>query len=140
MPRYWLKITGDKDYTIKSDWRPDYERWIRERHGSTFPRRPTIRAGDFLVLYAAGSPKVFGKGKVYAVEIATSDPRRGDHERWPFLVETVLHVAGPRLEECPNLDDIGVSTMAVRRQSHIRLSLVQGTKAAWLIARAAEGP
>jgi hypothetical protein len=85
---YWLKISGDRTHAIKSEWRPDYERWNRERGGSMFPRRPTILPGDFLVLYAAGSPKAFGEGKTYAVEIAKASPRRGNHERWKWLVET----------------------------------------------------
>ena len=96
MASYWLKISGDRSYSIKSDWRPDYDRWIQDRGQLTFPRRPRIVPSDFLVLYASGSPKEFGEGKIYAVEIATTEPRCRDHERWNWLVETDLHVAGPR--------------------------------------------
>jgi hypothetical protein len=46
-----------------------------------FSRRPSVKKGDRLVLYAAGSPKTYGNGRFYAVVEAIADPslvRLGD--------------------------------------------------------------
>jgi hypothetical protein len=138
MPNYWLKVAGDREHTIDSDWRADYERWRQEQGPvSAFPRRPRVRTNDFLILYAAGSPGIYGEGKIYVVEFVTSDARPGEHPRWPWVVEAENHVAGPPLENCPGLSEIGVSTRSVRQQSHIHLTIEQGAKAVWLIAKAA---
>lgn len=99
-----------------------------------FPRRPSIRAGDRLVLYAAGSPAAFGAGRFYAVVEVLADPRPGPVQRWPWEVPTAIIIAGPRLERCPTLDEIGVKSTSVRRHSHIRLSDEQGHRAEELLS------
>lgn len=49
MPNYWLKVAGDREHAIDSDWRASYERWRQEQGPvSAFPRRPRVRTNDFL--------------------------------------------------------------------------------------------
>jgi hypothetical protein len=137
--RHWLKVngTGDSPYD-DGDWARRREGWTR-RYGevSMFPRVPTIAAGDRLVEYAAGSARFFGEGRLFAVSEAISDPEPSPHERWPVQVRTRMLVAGPRLEYCPSVDDIGVMLRSLGRHSHIRLSAEQGGEAQGLIEAAA---
>jgi hypothetical protein len=139
MPNYWLKIAGDGDHPIDSEWWIAHDKWRQEQGAiSAFPTRPRVRPGDFLIFYASGSPARFGEGKIYAVDFVTSEPRPGEHPRWPWIVDCELHVAGPRLEDAPSLQDIGVSPRSVRQHSHIHLTTEQGAKAVWLIAEASD--
>jgi hypothetical protein len=137
--RHWLKVngTGDSPYD-DGDWRRRRAGW-RQRYGevSMFPRVPSIEVGDRLVEYAAGSARFFGEGRLFAVSEAVSDPEPSPHERWPVQVRTRTLVAGPRLEFCPSVDDIGVMLRSLGRHSHIRLTPEQGERAHELIAAAA---
>ena len=102
-----------------------------------FPRVPTIEPGDRLIEYAAGSARWFGEGRVFAVSEAVSGPEPSPHERWPVQVRTRTLTAGPRLEYCPSVNDIGVMLRSLGRHSHIKLSEAQGREAERLIAAAA---
>jgi hypothetical protein len=132
---YWLVSAGsNEDPEIHDDWRPARERWIA-RYGQVwqFARRPRIAPGDRLVTYAVGSGRVFGKGRIYSLYEVESEPEPGEHERWPWKVE-VRYLGGvPLLSQSPTLDDIAVSPMSVRRQTHIRLTREQGRRAEELI-------
>ena len=103
-----------------------------------FPRWPRIAAGDRLVDYAAGSYINFGEGRLFALNEVLADPEPGPHPRWPVLVRTRMLVAGPRLEFCPSIDEIGVKRRSLGRHSHIRLSGEQGESAERLLRRAAD--
>jgi len=138
--RYWLKVNGTGDRPFDDgDWSRRRREWVR-RHGevSMFPRVPSIEPGDRLVEYAAGSARFFGEGRLFAVSEAVSEPQPSPHERWPVQVVTRTVVAGPRLEFCPSVDDIGVMLRSLGRHSHIRLSDEQGSAAEALIAAAAD--
>ena len=91
-----------------------------------------------LVEYAAGSARNFGEGRFFAISEAVSDPEPSPHERWPVQVRTRTLVAGPRLEFCPSVDDIGVMLRSLGRHSHIRLTPEQGERAERLIEAAAK--
>jgi hypothetical protein len=132
---YWLVSSGTTEEPhIHDDWRPREKRWV-ERYGDVwqFTRRPRIAPGDRLVTYAVGSGRSFGKGRVFSLREVTSEPEPGEHERWRWKIE-VRYLAGvPLLSQSPTLDDIGVSPMSVRRQTHIRLTPEQGRRAEELI-------
>ena len=136
---YWLKMcgTGASPYH-DGDWLARRRIWLRD-HGevSMFPRVPTIEAGDRLIDYAVGSYRFFGEGRIFAVSEALSEPEPSSHERWPVQVRTCMLLAGPRLEYCPTIDEIGVMRRSLGRHSHIRLSGEQGRAAEALIAAAA---
>jgi hypothetical protein len=136
---YWLKINGTGDSPFDDgDWAARRRRWFRE-HGevSMFPRVPSIEPGDRLIEYAAGSARFFGEGRLFAVSEAIAEPEPSRHERWSVQVRTRTLVAGPRLEYCPSVDDIGVMLRSLGRHSHIRLNDEQGRTAEALIASAA---
>ena len=117
---WWLLLagTGERPYT-EADRR---RRPLRHR----FPRRPRIARGDMLVVYAAGSAREYGEGRVFALEECVSDePHLTGHERWKWEVETRRITSVP-LAEAPTLRDIAVSTRSIGRHSHIRLTDRQG--------------
>ena len=120
------------------DWRRRREAFHRE-HGevSMFPRVPSVAAGDRLIDYAVGSYRNFGEGRIFAVSEVLSDPEPSQSERWPVQVRTRTLIAGPRLEYCPSIDEIGVMRRSLGRHSHIRLSDDQGRAAEELIAATA---
>jgi DNA-binding phage protein len=132
---YWLVSSGTTEEPhIHDDWRPRRDTWVEE-YGDVwqFTRRPRIVPGDRLVTYAVGSGRSFGKGRVFSLYEVTSEPEPGEHERWGWKVD-VRYLAGvPLLSQSPTLDDIGVSPMSVRRQTHIRLTPEQGRRAEELI-------
>ena len=91
-----------------------------------------------MVYYAVGSSAQFRAGRIFAVEEVMSDPGPSEHDRWPWQVETQMLIPGPRLPNCPTIDDIEVAQTSLRRHSHIALTEAQGREAEMLIARAAE--
>jgi hypothetical protein len=126
---WWLCIagTGERPYT-EADRR---RRPPRHR----FPRRPRIERGDRLVIYAAGSAREYGEGRVFALEeVLSEEPEPTDHERWCWEVHTRPLVGVPSLAVAPTLHDIGVSTRSIGRHSHIRLTESQGRLAQELFA------
>ena len=118
--------TGDTPYTTEMDcWQETRPlgRWSR------FPRRPAVRAGDRMVVYAAGSGRDFGIGRLMAVVRVLSDPEATfESRRWPWAVEVEVLAAAPRLSRAPSLWDISVSPRALGRHSHIRLTDEQGER------------
>jgi hypothetical protein len=127
---WWLAIagTGERPFT-------EAERLgKRERH--RFPRRPRIERGDMLAVYASGSAREYGEGRVFALEEVVSDePEPSGDERWRWQVRTRRHVSVP-LPLAPTLHDLGVSTRSIGRHSHIRLTDEQGRRALELFADA----
>ena len=138
---YWIKIAGTGEQPFDTDdWRARYGGWRREhRDGSLFPRRPSIRRGDRLVLYAAGSAAAFGEGRLFAIEeVLSEEPEPSGHERWPWRLHTRMLVSVPLLSHGPTLGEIGVAARSLGRHSHIRLSDEQGRRAEQLVRRYAE--
>lgn len=120
---WWLLLagTGERPYT-------EADRLARPaRH--RFPRCPRIAAGDQLVIYAAGSAREYGHGRIFALEQCVSEePEPSGHERWRWEIRTRRQVSVP-LPQAPTLLDIGVSTRSIGRHSHIRLTDAQGERA-----------
>ena len=132
---YWLVSSGTTEEPhTDDDWQRRRTPWV-ERYGDVwqFTRRPRIVPGDRLVTYAVGSGRTFGNGRVFSLYEVMSEPQPGEHERWRWKVD-VRYLAGvPLLSLSPTLDDIGVSSTSVRRQTHIRLTPEQGRRAEELI-------
>lgn len=117
---WWLCVagTGDRPYT-EAD-----RRGRPERH--RFPRRPRIARGDMLAIYAAGSAREYGEGRVFALEECVSaEAEPSGHERWRWEVRTRRLVSVP-LALAPTLRDLAVSTRSIGQHSHIRLTDRQG--------------
>jgi hypothetical protein len=126
---WWLAIagTGERPYT-------EADRRRRPRR-HRFPRRPRIGRGDRLVVYAAGSAREYGEGRVFALEeVVSEEPEPSGHERWRWEVRTRPLLAVRSLAVAPTLRDIGVSTRSVGRHSHLRLTESQGRRAEELLA------
>lgn len=128
---WWLLLagTGERPYT-------EADRRVRpERH--RFPRRPSIRDGDQLAVYAAGSAREYGAGRVFALEECVSEePEPSGHERWRWEIRTRRRMS-VALPFAPTLLDLGVSTRSIGRHSHIRLTDRQGELAEAAFAEAA---
>jgi hypothetical protein len=133
----WLKSIGVADNPIPHNWyveRPDALRRTQ------FSRSPSISVGDLLVYYAAG------KKCVCAIMEVTSAPEMGNYpenwdaerrQRWPWSVAVAPRLVIPADAHAPSLIDIGVDSLSVRRQSHIKMSPEQFSKAANAILRIA---
>jgi len=117
---WWLCLagTGERPYS-------EADRLKRpERH--RFPRRPRIERGDMLAIYAAGSAREYGEGRVFALEECVSEePEPSGHERWKWEIATRRLVSVP-LPQAPTLRDLAISTRSIGRHSHIRLTDRQG--------------
>jgi hypothetical protein len=100
-----------------------------------FTTRPTIRAGDRLVMYATGTPGRLAAGRFYAVREVVSDPQPVDHQRWSWKVDVQDVITGPDLPHCPSIDQIGVRAVSLRRHTHIRLRAEDGVRAEELLER-----
>jgi SAM-dependent methyltransferase len=108
---YWLLVRGRGERRLAADVRADELR----AHSST--RRPTVRAGDRALLYAAGWQVLFG-----AVRIV-SDPEQDVQRvrwRWRFGIEP--EVALSDLREAPPVQAAGVMTTSLGRHSYVRLT------------------
>ena len=119
-PQWWLCLagTGARPYS-------EADRLARpSRH--RFPRRPSIRRGDMLAIYASRSAREYGDGRVFALEECVSDePEPSGDERWRWQVAT-RRIVSVALPLAPTLRDLAVSTRSVGRHSHIRLTARQG--------------
>jgi hypothetical protein len=138
---WWIKIagTGEAAYT-QERWDDRRARFRTDGSGpSLFPKRPRIARGDRLVVYASGSPALYGDGRFVAVEEVVSDePEPSGHERWRWRLNTRLVAAVDELALAPALREIGVSPKSLRQHSHIRLSDDQGAAALRLIEELAD--
>ncbi len=82
--QYFVKTAGTGAPPITNpDWYAVELEWGRQ-HGnfSGFRKRPTVEMGDRLVSYAAGSGRVFGAPRIFAVSEVISDPRPSGPDRW----------------------------------------------------------
>ena len=125
---WWLKIagTGDTPFTAEMD---DWQRQRPLGRRSRFPRRPSVGAGDRMVVYAAGSARDFGEGRLIAVQTVLTDPEATlESPRWPWAVEVAFLARASRISRAPTIREIGVSSRSLGRHSHIRLTDEQGAR------------
>ena len=129
---WWLKVQG----TAQTPFTVEMDHWQETRalgRFSRFPRRPAVRARDRMVVYAAGSARDFGEGRLMAVVEVLTDPEATlASARWPWSVEVRPLATTPRLALAPTLRDIGVIPRSLGRHSHIRLTDEQGERVARL--------
>jgi hypothetical protein len=139
MTNYFIKSAGTAEEPLPANWYAGGVAW-RDRHADAtmFPQRPRVVEGDRLVYYAVGSAALHKQPRIFAVVEVTSDPEPSGHPRWKWQVRTQMLVPGPRLRECPTLDDIDVKQTSLRQASHITLTEAQGKEAERLIAQAAK--
>jgi hypothetical protein len=133
--QYWLLIGGTNEDPVQIDWQAQDQRWPDQGNSPVFNKRPTIKSGDRLIVYASGSPKRTGAGRIYKVLEVVGEPTPNEG-RWPWRVSTRKIIAGPLLDACPTLADINVNPKSVRRNSHIRLTEEQGILAEELLSAA----
>ena len=128
--RWWIKVAGSGERPFTRDaWEPLSER-------SLFPRRPSIRGGDRLIVYAAGSGAVFGEGRIFAVqEVVSDEPEPSGHARWKWALRVRMVDSVPLLSHAPTLWQIGVTARSLSQHSHISLTEEQGRTAEALIRR-----
>jgi hypothetical protein len=119
----WLKLIGSSDKPITEY--PFYGNFHAEYIGFRKARRPGIRKGDHLFLYAPG-----GSRSVFALAEATANPEKDSNYnptedgscRWKLRVHYLINL--PVVYGVP-IDEInsGYRNLAcsVRQQSHIKL-------------------
>jgi hypothetical protein len=135
---WWIKVAGSGESAYTQErWDERRKRMRTEGSGpSLFPRRPRIRRGDWLVIYASGSAAAYGEARFIAVEeVLSEEPEPSGHERWPWRLETRLVRAVDSIAASPALREIRVSPKSLRQHSHIRLTDEQGMQALQLLGK-----
>ena len=129
--------TGEHAYT-QARWDERRARVARDGWGlAMFAKRPTVRGGDRMVAYAAGSAAEYGEGRFIAVEEVISDePEPSGHERWRWEMRTRPLLVIEDMSHSPAIRDIDVSPKSLRQHSHIRLTEQQGLRAIELLRAA----
>ena len=112
----FLKAHGTAQAPLADHWLAAGS-WLIEPGRTAFPRRPRMRSGDRLVLYASVWQRIFGIAEVVS-EPTLADPMA---ERWPWSVEVELLVVVPVLSNAPPVEAIGVAPRSMSQHSHIRL-------------------
>lgn len=119
----WLKLIGSSDHPLTEP--PHNGIWARDSVGFRKTRRPGIRNGDHLFLYAPGGSK-----KIFALAEAVTDPLHDEtfkpHEvgscRWKIQVRYLVNLP---VTFGISIDDIESPTReltrSIRQQSHIKL-------------------
>ena len=129
---WWVRVmgTGENAYT-QQRWDERRARVARDGWGlAMFAKRPTVKRGDRMVAYAAGSAAEYGEGRFIAVEeVLSEEPEPSGHERWRWQMRTRPLLQVEEMSHAPALRDIGVSPKSLRQHSHIRLSDEQGLRA-----------
>jgi len=118
----WLKSIGVTGDPLPPDWYVTRADALRR---TQFARRPNINVCDKLVYYAIGRGCVCGIVEVISPAVQGIYPDHWDEEkcsRWPWSVGVAPRLIISADGHAPTLADIGVDTLSVRRQSHIRLS------------------
>src|SRR5215210_4411033 len=134
---YWLVSHGSRHGRLEDAWTSLSGDLLRVTY---FPRRPRIEVGDRLLYYAVGWQRLHG-----AVEVTGAPRNDVDHPtdptRWRWVVEVEPLLAMRLISRAPKLEEIGVSTKSVRRQSHIRIDRETFENAVDLLIRhGATGP
>jgi hypothetical protein len=115
----WLKLLGSVEKPLTH---PDYQgRWEENYIGFRKTRKPSIRSGDRIFLYAPGGTK-----SVFALAEAVSDPYNPmaeGHETWNVDIRYLINL---QVTSGINIAEITTGQRnllkSVQRQSHIKLS------------------
>lgn len=120
--QYWIKAVGFAKNQLPYEW--------KERHRLTeavmFKKKPgSVRKGDRIVYYAAGTGLIFAEGEV--TSFAYHAPHRlPDLPDFPWFVDVRLDIAPPNIKNGAPLQAVSVGDRSVsalmRRRSHMRLS------------------
>lgn len=122
----WLKLLGSSEHGMAETIVPQVLRLVR------FPRRPSIRVGDKLVLYVLGFDRVFG------IVEAFSPVREGEGDNpWDKWFLDVREVMSLPYARSPSLDAISVAgrdlRKSIREHSHIQLRDLEYRRAVELL-------
>lgn len=121
--RTWLKLIGCHKRPITDD--PFCGKYPFDYVGFRKERKPGIRMGDRLFLYAPGGSK-----RIFAVADVVGDPERDiDYDpkkegscRWKVRIEYLINLS---VASGIHIDDVGTSqrnlAASIRQQSHIEL-------------------
>jgi hypothetical protein len=136
---WWVRVAGTGRHAYTQE-RWDERRASVARDGwglAMFAKRPSVRAGDRMVVYAAGSASEYGEGRFIGVdEVLSDEPEPSGHERWRWQMRTRPVLWIEDMSRAPALRDIGVSPKSLRQHSHILLTEAQGLKAVELLRQA----
>jgi hypothetical protein len=113
MQSHWLKAVGHARGPLPARWIEEGRTGVLREGG--FPRRPSVREDDRLVLYASVWRRVFG------VVVAVGEAYRVEHPRWPWRIAVEPLLVVPDLDLAPPIESIGVAARSMSQQSHIRL-------------------
>lgn len=123
---HWLKAIGHAKGPLPEAWLADPERAAVRLTRTGFPRRPRMRPGDRLVLYASVWKRVFAIAEVTSEPSDAAPPDGAPRsQRWPWWVAIEPLVVVPHLENAPPVEAIGVPPRSMSQQSHIRLTPAQ---------------
>ncbi len=119
----WLKAIGAQGFHADEQWWDERDR----NSGVDFPFRPrSIKPGDLLVVYAAGTGNLVG-----VMEVTGDWYEANRYARWPYRMDTTILAArkvsqGLPLDMLNSEREIGKS---IRQKSHIRLSVGEAQRA-----------
>jgi hypothetical protein len=132
----WLKLIGSVDKPLTH---PDYQgRWEEDYIGFRKARKPSIRSGDHIFLYAPGGTK-----SIFALAEAIGDPYNPNavgHEYWNVNIRYLINLP---VTSGIHIDEIITSQRnllkSIQRQSHIKLSSEEAELALHKLQKRANG-
>ena len=129
MDTFWLKVVGGglRGAPIPNDWR-SWANGLMERASIT-TRRPSMKAGDGIVYYAAGTGLIFAAGEI--VSHPYERPESREDANWPWRVDISLDPTATKqfVHEGIRLKAIGVDPKSIRQKGHIRITKRQYDRA-----------
>ena len=120
----WLKLIGSDKVPITGA--PFYGNYKVEYVGFRKTRKPSVRLGDYLFLYAPGGTK-----SIFALAEAASDPQinaqyNPEEEGSCYWNVSVRYLINLPVDSGIHIDEIGTNQrnllQSIQRQSHIKLS------------------
>jgi hypothetical protein len=116
----WIKTVGSSDDPLEREW--------LEGRGYLldfvwFPKYPrSIRGRDLLVYYAATHGVFPAVVEVRSDEVEESRDHPRYSKRWPWRMAVRPRLVLPNLDDAPTLEQVGINSLRLRRQSHIVLT------------------
>jgi len=118
----WLKLIGCSKHPITED--PFFGKYNESNIGFRKARKPSIRKGDHLLLYAPGGSK-----RIFALAEAVSDPEKNAGYapqeygscQWNVKVRYLINLP---VDSGIHIDEISTDrnlSKSIQRQSHIKL-------------------